>query len=432
SQFLQEPDYNYRAEVKKLIPHLEYLDEIPASQTALPPSKKMHEDWLIIKEGGLAGDISWLDPYLGAVPRQSGCSSRPLTTSSPGTAQRSANAGTSTSACLLSGGHPHPDPTVSDGLFTEDDSSDLTHGLCQVICGNPTKALRARRQKLGPPAVSPLKLCGLRAANLCGSGGGGDLHQEDVFSGLKVRQEQHKWCLQKAQQEEAAQALKGSLSDEEEGEDCSLMDGCEDLRETCDEDLIERISLGSSCHSCLSQSSSGSSQAQEGAVLSNPDCCLIPSPLKTPASGTGVAARPWKMRNHRVRCLKIPSQEENGQWTERSQSRAQQEASAQPPGKERALLSQDSVPAAARSRGQRQPAGSTGRQRPVTEPGAVGSASARPVMDETPPGEINSHRPALCSSTDTLERFRLKDAAWPLTARATLQALPDRPAVPTA
>ncbi|NXH22177.1 LRC56 protein, partial [Bucco capensis] len=29
----EEPDYNYRAEVKKIIPHLEYLDEIPASQT---------------------------------------------------------------------------------------------------------------------------------------------------------------------------------------------------------------------------------------------------------------------------------------------------------------------------------------------------------------------------------------------------------------
>lgn len=50
--------------MKKLIPHLEYLDEIPASQTAIPPSKKMNEDWLIIKESikeaGLARDISWL------------------------------------------------------------------------------------------------------------------------------------------------------------------------------------------------------------------------------------------------------------------------------------------------------------------------------------------------------------------------------------
>ncbi|NWI90722.1 LRC56 protein, partial [Pitta sordida] len=29
----EEPDYNYRVEVKKLIPHLKYLDKIPASQT---------------------------------------------------------------------------------------------------------------------------------------------------------------------------------------------------------------------------------------------------------------------------------------------------------------------------------------------------------------------------------------------------------------
>ncbi|XP_032859371.1 leucine-rich repeat-containing protein 56 isoform X7 [Tyto alba] len=193
----EEPDYNYRAEVKKLIPHLEYLDEIPTSQTALLPSKKTHEDWLIIKEsikeGSLAGDVSWLGPYLGAVARQSGCSLGPLTASRPGTAQWSANAGRSRSAHLLCSGCPLPGHAVSEELFTEDSSSDLTHGLCQVICGNPTKALRARRQKLGPPAVSPLKLCSLRTENLCGSGGGGGcLHQEDVFSELRERREQHK------------------------------------------------------------------------------------------------------------------------------------------------------------------------------------------------------------------------------------------------
>lgn len=40
------------------------MDRIPTSQTALLPSKKMHEDSLIIKEsikeGGLTKDISWL------------------------------------------------------------------------------------------------------------------------------------------------------------------------------------------------------------------------------------------------------------------------------------------------------------------------------------------------------------------------------------
>ncbi|KFZ61729.1 hypothetical protein N338_13484, partial [Podiceps cristatus] len=64
-------------------------------------------------------------------------------------------------------------------------------------------------------------------------------------------------CLQTGQQERAARALKVTLSDEEEGEECSLTDSCEDEpRETCDEDLTERISLDSSCHSSLSQSSS--------------------------------------------------------------------------------------------------------------------------------------------------------------------------------
>ncbi|KAM6274437.1 leucine-rich repeat-containing protein 56 [Porphyrio hochstetteri] len=435
----EEPDYNYRAEIKKLIPHLEYLDEIPASQTALLPSKKMHEDWLIIKEtikeGNLAGDISWLDPYLGAVAIQSGCGPRPPTTSRPRAAQWSANAGRSGNARLLYGGCSLPDPTVSDELFPEDNSSDLTHGLGQVICGNPTKALCARRQKLGPPAVTPLKLRGLRMENLYGSGRG-DLHQEDVFSELRVQRQQHGWSLQTDQQEEAAQAPKLTLSNEEEGGDCSLTDSHEDdLRETCDEDLIERLSLDSSCQSSLSQSSSvpDSSQAEQGVVSSNLNRYLIPFPPKSPspAAVMGVVAIPWKMRNHRLRGLKIPSQEDR-RWIQQCQSRAHQETSACPLGKELALRNEHSVPAASGSRGQRQPAGATGWQRPISEPAAAGSTNVRPIMDESPPGVINHQQAAVRSSTKDLERFGLMSTTWPLTARAMLQSLPDRPTTSTA
>ncbi|XP_061319175.1 leucine-rich repeat-containing protein 56 isoform X3 [Pezoporus flaviventris] len=433
----EEPDYNYRAEVKKLIPHLEYLDEIPASQTALLPSNKMHEDWLIIKEsikeGGLAGDISWLDPCLGAVARQSRRSPRTPTASRPGTAQSSAHAGRSSSACLLYGGGPLPDPTVSDELFTEDDSSDLINGLSQVTCGSDTEALCARRQKLGPPVVSPLKLCGLRTEKLYSSAGGGSLHQEDVLSELSANREQQKRCLHRGQQEKVTQALRVTLSDEEGGEDSSLTDSYEGaLRETSDKDLIERISLDSPCHSCLSQSSSGSSQAQEGAVFSNPNHCLIPSPPKTPSpvSVTGVAARSWKKRNRRIRCLKTPSQEER-QWIQQCQPRAHQETSAQPLGKKFALLRQHSILAASGSPGQHQPAGSTGQQRPTSIPTADGSTSIRPVVDESPPGEINHHQPAVCSSTKAPQRSGLMNTAWPLTARAMLQPLPHRPASST-
>lgn len=71
---------------------------------------------------------SLLDPYLGAVARQSGYGPRPPTSSRPGTVQWSASAGRSSNAHLLYSGYPLPDPTVSDELFPEDDSSDLTHG----------------------------------------------------------------------------------------------------------------------------------------------------------------------------------------------------------------------------------------------------------------------------------------------------------------
>ncbi|KAJ7398473.1 leucine-rich repeat-containing protein 56 [Pitangus sulphuratus] len=291
----EEPGYNYRVEVKKLIPHLKYLDKIPANQTVPLPSKKMYEDCLIIKEsikeGGLAGDISWLDP------------------------------------------------AVSDMLFSEDDSSDLTHGLSQVICGNPAKALRERRQKLGPPAASPLKLSGLRTENLYGFGGGKDEHQENVSSEPRVWREQQKRCLQTGQQEQASQASKVILSHEEEGEDCSLTDSSEDeLRKAYDEDLAERISLDSSCHSSLSKSSSG--LAAFGSVFR--------------------------------------AGEENADTQIQS-----------------AILPQHF------------------------------SLFLRPIMDESPSGEINHQHPAVCSSTKTSEGFGLTCAAWPLTARAMLEPLPD-------
>lgn len=60
-------------------------------------------------------------------------------------------------------------------------------------------------------------------------------------------------CLQTGQQDKADRAVKITVSDEEEDEACSLADSSEEeLREASDEDLVD-----SSCHSCVSQSSSG-------------------------------------------------------------------------------------------------------------------------------------------------------------------------------
>ena len=42
--------YNYRAEVRKLIPQLQVLDELPAAHTGLLASRKLDQDWLLVKE----------------------------------------------------------------------------------------------------------------------------------------------------------------------------------------------------------------------------------------------------------------------------------------------------------------------------------------------------------------------------------------------
>ncbi|KAF6104587.1 leucine rich repeat containing 56 [Phyllostomus discolor] len=59
--------YNYRAEVRKLIPQLQVLDERPATHTGLPASRKLDQDWLMVKEAIKEGSIlDSLRPRLGA------------------------------------------------------------------------------------------------------------------------------------------------------------------------------------------------------------------------------------------------------------------------------------------------------------------------------------------------------------------------------
>lgn len=101
---------------------------------------------------------------------------------------------------------------------------------------------------------------------------------------------------------------------------------------------------------------------------------LIPSPPKIPlpTSAMGVAARPWKTRNHRD--LKIPSQEEDRQCTQQGQSKAHQENLAQPLDKEPGLLGLHSTPTASGSQRQHQPVACTSQQRPIPGPAAVGSS----------------------------------------------------------
>ncbi|XP_058515581.1 leucine-rich repeat-containing protein 56-like isoform X2 [Ochotona princeps] len=112
--------YNYRAEVRRLLPQLQVLDEVPAVQTSLPAPQPLTQDWLLVKKA--IKQASVLDSLL---PRPGGALRIP--------------------ECGLDLALPGPQPQVPEDH--SDHASSLTHGGGQVLCGNPTRGLWERRQQ---------------------------------------------------------------------------------------------------------------------------------------------------------------------------------------------------------------------------------------------------------------------------------------------
>ncbi|XP_073908061.1 leucine-rich repeat-containing protein 56 isoform X2 [Castor canadensis] len=145
--------YNYRAEVRKLIPQLHTLDEVPATRTDLPHSRKLSQDWLMVKEA--IKESSLLDSLLPRLDHSHGATMRKLdpVLSLPETQPGSLS--------LLVPGGRLPEGLLPEDPVPEDHASNLTHGAGQVLCGNPTKGLWERRHQcqVHPPYTpSPLPL----------------------------------------------------------------------------------------------------------------------------------------------------------------------------------------------------------------------------------------------------------------------------------
>uniref|UniRef100_A0A8C9JDY2 Leucine rich repeat containing 56 n=1 Tax=Panthera tigris altaica TaxID=74533 RepID=A0A8C9JDY2_PANTA len=128
------PGYNYRAEVRKLVPQLRVLDEVPATHTAVPAPRELHQDWLMVKEAIKEGNhphgapIRTLGSQL-SLPEPQPRAPRPRPLS------------------LLVTGGPLPGGLLLKDPAPQDDTSNLTHGASRVLCGNPTKGLRERRHQ---------------------------------------------------------------------------------------------------------------------------------------------------------------------------------------------------------------------------------------------------------------------------------------------
>ncbi|XP_046956611.1 leucine-rich repeat-containing protein 56 [Lynx rufus] len=138
------PGYNYRAEVRKLIPQLRVLDEVPATHTAVPAPRELRQDWLMVKEAIKEGSVSeglfpGLDHPHGAPIRTLGSQ-----LSLPETQPRAPRP---RPLSLLVTGGPLPGGLLPKDPAPQDDTSNLTHGGSRVLCGNPTKGLRERRHQ---------------------------------------------------------------------------------------------------------------------------------------------------------------------------------------------------------------------------------------------------------------------------------------------
>ncbi|XP_026523923.1 leucine-rich repeat-containing protein 56 [Notechis scutatus] len=428
-QSSEDPNYNYRVEVKKLIPHLKCLDEIPANQTAIPFPCKMNKDWLIvkeaIKEGGLIEEAS--DSQLGLLTRKLGSALRPAAThfllgSRPQALQRSP------SAHLLSGCSTLLESTICDELLFDDDSSDLTHGVSRVICGNPIKALHARRQKLGSAVTNLFQPPCRLAEHNYDFEETGSVNERDIFAELKVLQEHHYQHLQALQRVKSPQLLKITHSDEEGEEEekgCSLSDTCdEDFKEAFQEDITQITSSEVSCCPHLSQGSSDSSHSLANALPSIVKRPLQPSPPKCPSPASMgvtaglVRARHLKIPNSKKAVLKLQpplvvNRDEVQHMAERT-----------------AVLNlhrKPDTPSNAAVFTQRPTVcGSKQIMRPISGPATFGPAN-RTTMDRSLPKTISHQIPVTHSYTSLPERYAVLNMVHPLTAKAALQSLSKRP-----
>ncbi|XP_054998566.1 leucine-rich repeat-containing protein 56 isoform X4 [Sorex araneus] len=147
AQPLQE--YNYRAEVRRLLPQLQVLDDLPATQTE-PARPRLGEDWLMVKEAIKASSAQ--DPWL---PRLDHASGPPIWRLGP--EQSWPESLRLRPLSLLVPRGPLTDGSLPEDASTEEDASNLTHGAGPVLCGNPTKGLWRRRRQ--HQAWVPLKQC---------------------------------------------------------------------------------------------------------------------------------------------------------------------------------------------------------------------------------------------------------------------------------
>ncbi|XP_074638081.1 leucine-rich repeat-containing protein 56-like [Acropora palmata] len=169
-------DYEYRVAIHKAVPNVKILDdepflvekvggesvlrEPPASLRVSKVPEHLKADWRLINEG-IKSILLEEDEDAGAVDAMQPGSAvsaaryeRP--SSAMSTRQRPTSASRmrpSSSSGQRPGSAAGSYEATSQGVFQQDDTSDLTYGSSQVICGNISRALKSRRKDLKQPKL---------------------------------------------------------------------------------------------------------------------------------------------------------------------------------------------------------------------------------------------------------------------------------------
>nr|XP_057931830.1 leucine-rich repeat-containing protein 56 isoform X2 [Doryrhamphus excisus] len=223
-----QTDYNYWESVRELVPQLHYLDNARVEHGRPGFSDTMWEDWSILRNcirDYYPAATEEKDAENGARPYSRLSSARRPTSSIRSLS--SASTTTSRPLTATSSGSPVSTPGSADSDFAEveADSSVLTHGAGKILfCGNPVKALRARREKLRTaPCVStftPRNLTIHVPEHMYDPEDRDGKQSSDVFAELRAWRDKHSRRLEEIQNDRLPQVLVVQHGNEDDDDDC--------------------------------------------------------------------------------------------------------------------------------------------------------------------------------------------------------------------